>query len=264
MTDKTRPVFQVQPRFDFRDEWEDLAQKENLSYEALDFSTQPALLESGLFEEYSEWYLSCGRTTSLHGFFIDVNPASGDPDIRGLSRNRCDMSCRTARAVGVKNVIFHSSCFPFLRGVYLDIWSKRCADLYEELADKYDLNIFIENSQDIDAVPIKTLMNSISDKRIGVCLDLGHANYSDIPISQWFEELGEWIGYIHLSDNLGKYDDHLPLGDGSLDWDEADRLWKSLSRNTFITIETNGIPATTDAVRFLKEHDYFGINRTGK
>ena len=261
MTDLKRPVFQVQPRFDFRDEWVDLAQRENLTFEALDFSTQPALHESGLFEEYSERYASCGLTTSLHGFFIDINPASGDPDVLRFSRERCHKSCETAVAIGVKNVVFHSSCFPFLRGVYLEVWSKRCADFYEELANDHDLNIFIENSQDIDTVPIRTLMERISDKRIGVCLDIGHANYSNIPLKQWFEELSEWIGYIHLSDNRGQYDDHLPLGEGTVDWDEADSLWRGLGRNTYITIETNGVKATSDAVRFLKEHGYFGIKR---
>ena len=261
MTDPLRPVIQVQPRFDFRDEWESLAKSENLYYEALDFSTQPALKESGLFEEYSEWYAACQRTRSLHGCFIDVNPASGDPAFMELSRARCILSCEEAVTIGAKNVVFHSSCFPFLRGIYLEVWSKRCADFYQEIAAKYDLNIFIENSPDIDAVPLKALMEKVTEKRVGVCLDIGHANYSHIPVKSWFEELGEWIGYIHLSDNNGTYDDHVKLGEGSIDWAEADRLWRGLSRDTFITIETNGVEATKCAVDFLKENDYFGINR---
>ncbi len=259
MTDTHRTVIQVQPRYDFREEWEVLADKEGLSYEALDFSTQPALVESGLFEEYLGWYGSCGRTTSVHGFFIDVNPASGDPDFRMLSQDRCRSSCETARAIGAKNVVFHSSCFPFLRGVYLDVWSKRCADFYQQLAQDFDLNILIENSPDIDAGPIKTLMQRCTDKRIGVCLDVGHAHYSNQKISQWFDELGEWISYLHLSDNTGTYDDHLPLGEGTIDWNEVDRLWRQLDRDTHITIETNGIEITGRAVRFLKDNHYFGL-----
>ena len=260
MTDGFSSVIQVQPRFDFRDEWEILAAEENLNYEALDFSTQPALIESGLFEEYMEWYGACKRTTSLHGFFIDVNPGSGDPDFRELSQNRCVKSCETAAALGAKNVVFHSSCFPFLRGVYLEVWAKRCSDLYEELADKYDINIFIENSPDIDADPIKELMKRISDKRVGVCLDIGHANYSHIPVRQWFEELGDRIVYLHLSDNMGTYDDHLPIGDGTVDWEEVDGLWRSLKRDTFITLETNGIRATADSIGYLKNRGLFGLS----
>ncbi len=259
MTDKHRTVIQVQPRYDFREEWEILADSANLSYEALDFSTQPALNESGLFEEYLEWYRSCGRTKSIHGFFIDVNPASGDPAFRALSQERGRQSCRTAAALGARNVVFHSSCFPFLRGVYLDVWAKRCADHYQELAAQFDLNIFIENSPDIDAGPIRALMDRCEDPRIGVCLDIGHANYSSQKITQWFEQLGDRIGYLHLSDNKGIYDDHLPLGEGTVDWDEVNRLWKALDRDTFITIETNGIVTTGRAVRFLTENHYFGL-----
>lgn len=258
MNDKIKPVLQVQPRFDFREEWEVLANKENLTYEALDFSTQPALIESGLFEEYVEWYRACGRTTSLHGFFIDINPASGDPDLRDFSKARCRKSCETAKLIGAKNVVFHSSCFPFLRGVYLDVWSKRCADFYQEIASDYDLNILIENSPDIDSQPLYALMKRIEDKRVGVCLDIGHANYSHQKTAQWFEELGEWIRYIHLSDNTGIYDDHLPLGTGNIDWEEVSGLWKKLARKTPITIEVNGLVATGRAVRFLKKNDYFG------
>ena len=257
MTDKGS-IIQVQPKFLFREEWEILAEAEDLRYEALDFSMPPALIESGLFEEYLDWYSSCGRTFSLHGFFMDVNPACSDPGIRDLSRSRCRKSCETAVACGAKNVVFHSSCFPFLRGIYLDAWAARCAEFYQGLTEEFNINIYIENSPDIDAGPIKTLMKRIDDKRIGVCLDIGHAHYSNIPVSQWFEELGEWIGYLHLSDNMGKYDDHLPLGDGTIDWEEADRLWRGLDRDTVLTIEVSSMVTAGYAVRFLRNNDYFG------
>jgi sugar phosphate isomerase/epimerase len=258
MTDVKRPVLQVQPRYEFREEWDILASSEGLTYEALDFSMPPALIESGLFEEYLDWYSSCGRTTSVHGFFMDVNPACSDPGIRELSKERCRKSCETAVACGAKNVVFHSSCFPFLRGIYLDVWTSRCTDFYLELAETYDLNIYIENSPDVDPGPIKALMKRVNDKRIGVCLDLGHAHYSRVPVREWFAELGEWIGYLHLSDNMGSYDDHLLLGEGSIDWEEADRLWRELDRDTVITLEVGGFVASGYAVKFLKKNGYFG------
>ncbi len=264
MYDTFRPLIQIQPLFFFRDEWESLAIEEDLYFEALDFSMQPALNESGLFEEYSDWYTRTKRTTSLHGVFIDINPASGDNDILELSRRKCRQSCETALSIGAGNVVFHSSCFPFLRGAYLDAWAARCASFYEELSNEYDLNIFIENSQDIDTIPIKEIMKRINDKRIGVCLDIGHANYTGVPIEQWFDELGDYIGYIHLSDNNGIYDDHLRLGEGNVPFDKADRLWRELNKDTPITIEVGAVDAVRDAVRFLKEHDYFGINRSKK
>ena len=259
MNNEHRIVIQVQPRYDFREEWEVLAAKENLCYEALDFSTQPVLTENGLSEEYLDWYASCGRTTSLHGAFIDINPASGDPGFRELSQKRCRQSCETAAAIGAENVVFHSSCLPFLRGVYLEVLAKRCAEFYQQLADEYDLNILIENSQDINTEHIRAVLERCEDKRIGVCLDIGHANYSHQSIEQWFEELGPYIRYLHLSDNAGMYDDHLPLGEGSIEWDKVNGLWKALNRDTHITIETNGLVTTSRAVRFLRDNHFFGL-----
>ena len=168
------------------------------------------------------------------------------------------MSCETAVACKAKNVVFHSSCFPFLRGLYLDVWTSRCADFYQELAEEYDINIFIENSPDVDPDAIRSLMDRVTDRRIGVCLDIGHAHYSRVPVRGWFEELGDRIGYLHLSDNVGDFDDHLQLGEGTIDWEEADRLWRALDRDTFITIEVGGFVAAGRAVRFLKQNGYFG------
>ena len=105
---------QVQPQYDQREKWEALAEREGLTFEALELSAPPALNESGRFENCAEWYRASGRTTSVHGAFIDVNPASGDPLFRTVSQRRCRESCETALAVGARNVIFHSSCFPFI------------------------------------------------------------------------------------------------------------------------------------------------------
>ena len=141
----------------------------------------------------------------------------------------------------------------------MDYWAGRSAEGYEKLADQYDLNIFVENSMDVDPGPIKELMKRITDPRIGVCLDIGHANYSRTPMEQWFSELGEKIGYMHLSDNYGLYDDHIPLGEGTVDFEKASRLWRTLDRAIPITLETGSVEDTIRSIDYLKEHHYFGF-----
>jgi sugar phosphate isomerase/epimerase len=253
-------TFQLQPAYASRDKWEALAMRENLAYEALELSMPPALDDSKLQELYRKWYLKSGRVTSVHGSFIGVDPGSGDRRIRELSRERCVQSCRLATDLGAGNVIFHSSCFPFLRGAYLESWAEGCAEFYEELAASFDLNIFIENSQDIDAVPLRELMKRISTKRVGVCLDLGHVNYSLMPVEHWFEELHEWIGYLHLSDNPGRIDEHMVLGKGTVDWEKADRLWRELGRAMPVTLETGNPDDTAGSIAYLREHRFFAID----
>ena len=250
---------QVQPQYTARQDWAALAEEEGLAYEALEFFTPPFSDDRDFLEGRVEWYHSSGRAASLHGAFIDVNPASGDPLFRSLSRQRCRESCALAAALGAENVVFHSSCFPFLRGGYLSGWAAACAEFYQALADEYPVRIFIENSPDLDPQPLRELMRRIPDRRVGVCLDFGHAHYSRVPLGEWFDALGDRIGYLHLSDNNGAYDDHLPLGAGTVDWEEADRLWRELSGEIPMTLEVGGIDGVRQSLGLLRERGYFGM-----
>ncbi len=254
-----KPFLQIQPHHRNRDDWAAFAEKENIDFEILELSALPALNESGLFDIGREWYKKNSRVRSIHGVFIDINPASGDMRIRDYSREKCRESCRVALEVGAGNVVFHSSCFPFLRGFYIEGWSAQCAEFYEELAEEFDLNIFIENSFDIDTQPLAAIMEIIKSDRIGVCLDIGHANYSGTPLEKWFEDLGRWIGYMHLSDNMGKYDDHIPLGQGTIDWEKADRLYRGLDRSIPMTLEVDGLDNVKNSLDFLRKNDYFAL-----
>ena len=251
---------QLQPQYQWRREWEAIAEREGLSYEVQDLFAPPALNESRLFERYKDWYLRSGRTTSVHGAYIDVNPGSGDALFRELSRRRCRESCALAKELGAENIVFHSSCVPFLRGAYLENWAQACARFYEELASEYDVHLFIENSQDIDAKPIKELMLRTKDPRIGVCLDIGHACYSRCSLDQWTQELGAWIGYMHLSDNWGLFDDHIPLGEGIAQLEEADRFWRESGRTMYMTLEVGGPEGAEQSLRYLKKHGLFGMD----
>ena len=182
---------QLQPQGADLEQWVTLAQDEGAVFEAMD----PIFLFSvGNLEKYREitqQYRKTGLTASVHGAFIDVNPASGDPAFRELSRQRCRESCEIAMALGAANVVFHCGAFPFLRGNYLENWAISCAAFYEELADQYPVRIYLENAQDLDPTPLRSLMEWIHSDRIGVCLDIGHVHYSRTPVSHWFDQLGQ-------------------------------------------------------------------------
>lgn len=254
---------QLQPQSAQLDQWVKLAQGEGGVFEIMD----PFFLSGvGNFEKYQQiarQYRESGMAVSVHGAFIDVNPASGDPDFRELSRRRCRESCEIALALGAGNVVFHSSAFPFLRGAYLENWVAGCSAFYEELVENYPVRLYIENAQDLDPTPLRRLMEKLNSDRIGVCLDIGHANYSRTPVCEWFDQLGEWIQYLHLSDNLGVFDDHLPLGQGCVDWELVNQCWKTIGKDIPVTLETGTLEATRKSIAFLRDHQYFGLEGKG-
>ena len=263
MTDQIlKNTFQIQPAYALRDQWEALSSQEGLSYEILELSMPPFLNDRTAAASCLDWYRKSGRVKSVHGAFISIDPSDGDAELTQLSRKRCHESCVQAVSLGAENVVFHSSCAPFLRGSYLDSWADSCASFYGELANTYDLKILIENSQDLNPEPLRALMNRISHPRIGVCLDLGHVHYSHASLEAWLDQLGDRIGYLHLSDNLGCYDDHLPVGRGSIDWEKADALWGKMGKAVPVTLEMNSIEDARETISFLKKNGYFGYGRT--
>ena len=252
-------ILQIQPQFAQSEAWDAIAQREGLFYESIEFF-MPRLLEDHLLlYKVREWHRRSGRIRSLHGAFIDINPASGDPAFQKLSRKRCQDSCLLAKELGASHVVLHSSCFPFLRGSYMEHWAATCAEFYTELARQHDLNIYVENSQDMDPDPLCALMEQVKDNRVCVCLDVGHANYSRVAMEEWFVRLGPQIAYLHLSDNMGEFDDHLPLGVGTVDWKLVDSLWQQLNRKTPITLEVDGISGVEQSLAYLKQNGFFGM-----
>lgn len=143
MTDQTlKNTFQIQPVYALRDQWEALASQEGLFYEILELSLPRCLNDRHAAESCLSWYRKSGRVKSVHGAFISVDPSDGDKELTQLSRKRCHESCAQAVSLGAENVVFHSSCAPFLREGYLDYWADSCASFYEEHGVDYGSLLF--------------------------------------------------------------------------------------------------------------------------
>jgi sugar phosphate isomerase/epimerase len=71
-------------------------------------------------------------------------------------------------------------------------------------------------------------------------LDTGHANIGNqdgSKILDFIRHYSHRIGHVHLSDNFGKRDDHLPLGEGTIDFDNVTKALKDCGYDDTITLE---------------------------
>jgi sugar phosphate isomerase/epimerase len=74
------------------------------------------------------------------------------------------------------------------------------------------------------------------DGRIRVCLDTGHTTLGH----HWHRFLavaGARLKHVHANDHRGQYDDHLPPGDGTIDWREIRDGLTDLSFDGWIMLE---------------------------
>lgn len=244
---------QLQPDFENIRPWQTLACTAGLTFEVHDLTKVIATETAEYLERYIAWYRASGLVSSVHGAYIDINPCSADTEIAALSKKRILESCAFAKKLGAKNIVFHSSSFPFLRGKYLENYARAAADYYSETADRTGLRIFLENSFDLDPDPLAAVMRCAGSPLLGCCLDIGHANVSRAPLSAWFETLGNTVGYLHFSDNNGQWDDHMALGTGSVDWETVHAGIRKLPADIPATLETGSLENAETSLAFLKE-----------
>jgi sugar phosphate isomerase/epimerase len=71
-------------------------------------------------------------------------------------------------------------------------------------------------------------------------LDTGHANIANPGgrrILEFIEKFGRRIGHLHVSDNFGERDDHLPLGAGKIDFLKIVTALKQTGYDGTVTLE---------------------------
>jgi sugar phosphate isomerase/epimerase len=83
-------------------------------------------------------------------------------------------------------------------------------------------------------------------------LDFGHARLAEGP-EVGIQTLGENIRHIHLTDNFGKNDDHLPVGDGDYDYSSIMDFLRNFPH--IITLET--VDISRDPKPVLRGFDAF-------
>jgi len=82
-----------------------------------------------------------------------------------------------------------------------------------------------------------TWLLSRLDSNIGVCIDTGHVSLVQGHWDRFLEAVGSRIVHVHAHDNHGRFDDHLPPGDGVLNWDAIGKGLRQVGFNGWIILE---------------------------
>ena len=171
----------------------------------------------------------CGNPPlSLHGPFLDLNPASYDSRIRRVTRERFSRAYEAAAELGASRIIYHSGRIPCT--VYLEGWAERMTDFWMEfLEGKSGITVCMENVFESEYSGLLQVAEQVENPDFGLCLDIGHAHcYSSCSVAEWAERLKGHIRHIHVHDNDGSRDSHQALGSGTLPLSE---VFEKLMRN---------------------------------
>lgn len=158
---------------------------------------------------------------SVHAPFNDLNIASLNPELRKIAIQYIKDAIRIADELELNMFSFHPghlspSGLYDMEKVY-EINLKSINEI-AKFAQDYSIKIALEN------MPIRswTLGNSaheiltmISNTQFGICFDVGHA-YIQNEVDGFLDNINE-IYHVHIHDNNGRRDEHLILGEGSID-----------------------------------------------
>ena len=152
----------------------------------------------------------------FHAPFAELCPCAIDPMVRDVTMRRFRQTAALSRAYGIRRIVVHSGFIPH---VYYPVWFvEQSARFFRALLDaEPEVAICVENVLDDDPASLMDLADAVDDPRLGLCLDVGHANaVSKIPVRQWLKRLAPRLMHLHLHDNDGAADLHQIPGDGSL------------------------------------------------
>lgn len=177
---------------------------------------------------------------SFHGPFGDLCPGSFDSLVRHLARRRIDESLAVARKLDIPDIVLHHGYYPGTSRP--SSWIKRSTVFWKELlADTpKSMRIHLENLFERDTSMLSDLIDAVGDDRLDVCLDVGHAHcHSRLTTVEWVEQLGNKIGYLHLHSNNGESDEHLALGEGTVDMEAVCHALEEYATNAIWGIEVS-------------------------
>jgi sugar phosphate isomerase/epimerase len=182
-----------------------------------------------------------GCRITLHGPFWDLCPGSTDALIRQVSQFRFQQLFDLVEVFQPVRVICHTGYDPRHHGSNCEFYLARSLAIWEPLvarAEASKIPLLLENVWEYGPDLHRGLLAKLGSPYCGFCLDVGHQHsFSRTPLPEWIEALGDFLQEIHVHDNKGTRDDHLPVGQGTIDFEALFRLLRTKSIFPLITLE---------------------------
>ena len=231
------------PFRDLHDRYLDLVLREGINPEiSFDYSA----LERFTDEDYrriGDRLLAAGRTITFHAPFMDLRPGALDPDIRRISRYRIQSILALVPYFRPMSIVCHPS---FDHRYYVsteELWLKNSIETWGALAavaEEADTIIALENVYEREPRVMQRLLSACDSPRLRFCFDAGHYQaFSSASLEDWIESLAPYLHQLHLHDNQGTADEHLPVGCGAFPFSRLFALLRARGLRPIVTLEAH-------------------------
>ncbi|NLJ80975.1 MAG: sugar phosphate isomerase/epimerase [Firmicutes bacterium] len=201
--------------------------------------------------------LQAGLT--VHAPILDVHLGSLNCKIRQVAQTEVRTSLDLARRLEAALVVVHGApCILTMPGGKWSKQSFKVSQRDQERVEKQKTNLMRSLKELADGAPdvlltaenlvfphemyrspeeMEQLMIGVNRPNFGFTLDVGHALVSGFAASDYLNLLGKWLVHVHLHDNYGVIDEHLPLGEGVFDYVGFIQSLKKMGYQEIVTLE---------------------------
>ena len=216
---------------------------------------------SFIINKYQDLLKDYKGTLSFHAPFKELFPSSWDNLVQDLARKRFSQALKYGKELGCTTMVVHSCFNPLIRdGSYRDAWfenSKIFWDSFLNKCVKEGIKVVMENVWDEDCSHIIELLDEFSSPFFKACLDTGHARLSSrYSLEEWGSMLGKNLAHVHIHDNHGFIDEHLPVGQGTIVFDSFLRL---INNNSSLTLINEAYGSIKEEEIFLNYLNKFNL-----
>jgi sugar phosphate isomerase/epimerase len=167
------------------------------------------------------------QPVSFHAPFAErIDITSFNKPVRDAAVQELIRACEAAALLGCGQVVLHPGPeregrppeAEFIQHMHLaaeslNLVAARCCDLgIQLLLENMLAHLLFGHVRDM-----MYLLGEISTCNVGTCLDTGHAHLAR-EMSLVIQKLSGHLKLVHINDNRGDWDAHLPPGEGTIDW----------------------------------------------
>jgi len=250
--------FLIQVYGDRREELLSYAVERGHGVEVSDFISGSLLDEGPRCKELASWYRyrlpDVPGMVSLHGALWDLVPSARDSKIRTATRDRVIQCLDIAEELGIEHVVFHLDFNALARDPsYPEEWAARQAAFWREVVAGRSVTLLLENVREPRPDVVRAAVDKIGLESVGVCLDAAHVHlFGKLPQTEWVRDLNRRIRYLHISDNSQTGSEHLPCGQGTIDWKDLLRALEAHGLCLPTVIEVPGVGGAETTIEYLR------------
>ncbi len=193
---------------------------------------------------------------TVHSPFSDLNLASLNYPIWDVSVKQICASIEAASDFASKVVVHPGVLSPFGAQLPDKAWEQNIEALkiIGKQGEENGVRVVLENMPNIERMlgqRLEELTGLIenSGQQIGIALDVGHAHLTGSIKS--FLANHPKIAHVHIHDNRGKKDEHLPIGTGVINWRELMPDLKKI--NEIFVVESRNIEEGKRSLEVLRQ-----------